>query len=204
MGAEGATALAAVLKETQITNLGCATSPRTGSRVFALVSAPADTPDVSPSPLLACSLGRNNLTNNGEDMSGVLKLVEILPMTKIESLGCAAASKCSLLCQRPLTPSFAWQFGQQPALRRRQVGGRHLHRRGHHQAVRGTQGERRDLARVRHPERLLSCQRPLTLLCLLPLGSVATVLAGTTTMMASLLPPLRASLRCARGSREAL
>ena len=51
----------------------------------------------------ACSLGSNNLTDYGEDMSGLLKLVEILPLTKIENLGCATASKCSLLCQRPLT-----------------------------------------------------------------------------------------------------
>merc|ERR1712100_287759 len=32
------------------------------------------------------SLGGNNLTNDGEDMSGLLKLVEVLPQTKIESL----------------------------------------------------------------------------------------------------------------------
>ena len=31
----------------------------------------------------------NNLTNYGEDMSGLLKLVEVLPQTKIEGLGCA-------------------------------------------------------------------------------------------------------------------
>ena len=48
-------------------------------------------------------MGYNNLTNDGEDMSGLLKLVEILPQTKIESLECAAAPKCLLLCQRPLT-----------------------------------------------------------------------------------------------------
>ena len=35
----------------------------------------------------------NNLANNGKDMSGLLKLVEILPLTKIESLKCAAASR---------------------------------------------------------------------------------------------------------------
>ena len=48
-------------------------------------------------------MSSNNLTNYGRDMSGLLKLVEILPLTKIENLGCATASKCSLLCQRPLT-----------------------------------------------------------------------------------------------------
>ena len=44
-----------------------------------------------PPPSAACSLGGNNLTNNGKDMSGLLKLVEILPQTKIESLECAPA-----------------------------------------------------------------------------------------------------------------
>ena len=40
IGAEGATALAAVLKETKITNLKCAAAPE----VFAFVSAPVDMP----------------------------------------------------------------------------------------------------------------------------------------------------------------
>ena len=47
--------------------------------------------DLSPHPLpAACSLGGNNLTNNGKDMSGLLKLVEILPLTKIKSLAASA------------------------------------------------------------------------------------------------------------------
>ena len=50
----------------------------------------------------ACSLGSNNLTDYGEDMSGLLKLVEVLPLTKIESLKCAPALS-DRLCQRPLT-----------------------------------------------------------------------------------------------------
>ena len=57
----------------------------------------------APTLPLACSLDANNLTNYDKDMSGLLKLVEILPQTKIESLRCAPAPKCSLLCQRPLT-----------------------------------------------------------------------------------------------------
>ena len=48
--------------------------------------------DLSTIPSLLCSLGGNNLVNCGQDMSGLLKLVEILPLTKIESLGCAAAA----------------------------------------------------------------------------------------------------------------
>ena len=42
--------------------------------------------------LLACSLARNGLTNDELDMSGLLRLVEVLPLTKIESLECAPAS----------------------------------------------------------------------------------------------------------------
>ena len=48
-------------------------------------------------------MGYNNLTNEGEDMSGLLKLMEVLPQTKIENLGCVTAPKCLLSCQRPLT-----------------------------------------------------------------------------------------------------
>ena len=49
-------------------------------------------------------MGSNNLTNYGKDMSGLLKLVEILPQTKIESLRCAASPPQRLrLCQGPLT-----------------------------------------------------------------------------------------------------
>ena len=37
------------------------------------------------------SLEYNNLTDNGEDMSGVLKLAKALPQSKLDSLKCAAA-----------------------------------------------------------------------------------------------------------------
>ena len=37
-----------------------------------------------------CSLAYNGLTNSGKDMSGVLKLAEALPQTKITELECAA------------------------------------------------------------------------------------------------------------------
>jgi hypothetical protein len=46
IGDQGASALAAILKETQITNLKCA-----AARVFAFMSMPIDTPTLSPSPL---------------------------------------------------------------------------------------------------------------------------------------------------------
>ena len=38
-----------------------------------------------------CSLFFTELTNNGKDMSGVLKLAEALPLSKLESLKCAAS-----------------------------------------------------------------------------------------------------------------
>ena len=56
--------------------------------------------------LLAChSLGYNNLTNNGKDMSGILKLAEALPHSQLTSLRSAmtALDVCSLDCHYPLT-----------------------------------------------------------------------------------------------------
>ena len=67
----------------------------------------------------------------------------------------APPPECLVSCQCPLTldcHSPPLQLGEEPALRPRLHGQRHLHLRGHHQAVRGTQGKRRDLAQVhRHP-----------------------------------------------------
>ena len=37
----------------------------------------------------------NVLTNNGKDMSGVIKLAEALPQSQLQSLKCAAARMCS-------------------------------------------------------------------------------------------------------------
>ena len=62
--------------------------------MFVLVSGPLDTClSLIVHPLLACSLGGNNLTNDGKALSGLLQLVEVLPQTKIQSLECAHASK---------------------------------------------------------------------------------------------------------------
>ena len=47
-----------------------------------------------PHPALY-SLYDNDLTNDGEDMSGVIKLAEALPQSKLQSLKCAAARMCS-------------------------------------------------------------------------------------------------------------
>ena len=43
--------------------------------------------------ILARSLDGNQLTNGGKDMSAVLKLAEVLPQTKIQTLRCLSA-KC--------------------------------------------------------------------------------------------------------------
>ena len=60
IGAQGASALAAVLKETNITNLEYAAAPI----VFAFVSAPADTPALSPSPLcLSCTVSKRTTSD---------------------------------------------------------------------------------------------------------------------------------------------
>ena len=61
IGDKGASALAAILKETKITNLKCAASPRSVS----LVSAPIDTPQHPPAFTRAHSLGWNNLGPKG-------------------------------------------------------------------------------------------------------------------------------------------
>ena len=57
----------------------------------------------------ARSLGSNNLTNYGKDMSGLLKLVEVLPQTKIESLECAAALVFAFVSAPADTPLSPWQ-----------------------------------------------------------------------------------------------
>ena len=109
-----------------------------------------DTPTLSPFPILplARSLWGNNIRAEGASA-----LAAILKETKITTLKCAAApAKRLLLCQRPLTlPPSPWQLGRQPALRPRLRRRRHLHCGGHHQTVRGAQGEHRDLAEVRRP-----------------------------------------------------
>ena len=56
----------------------------------------------APTLTLPHSLAENNLTNRGQDMSGVLKLAEALPQSKLQSLKCAAAHVLAFCVQRPL------------------------------------------------------------------------------------------------------
>ena len=69
--------------------------------MFAFVSAPIDTPTLSPFPILplARSLGRNHIRAEGATV-----LAAVLKETKITNLKCAAAPEVfAFVCQRPLT-----------------------------------------------------------------------------------------------------
>ena len=61
LGAEGVSALAAILNTTKITHLECATAPE----AFASLSAPMNTPQHPPAFTRAHSLGWNNLGPKG-------------------------------------------------------------------------------------------------------------------------------------------
>jgi hypothetical protein len=102
IGAEGVTALAAVLKETQITNLECAAAPECSLSCQ------------RPLTLLLChanSLASNAFCGYYEDddgeiqgtytAEGITKLSQGLKGSAVTSLECAVAPRVS--CQRPLT-----------------------------------------------------------------------------------------------------
>ena len=97
IGAEGATALAAVLNETKITNLKCAATPE----LFTFVSAPIDT----PSPILPLA---RSLRGNQIGAQGATALAAILNETKITNLKCAAAPKVFAFVSAPVdTPTLS-------------------------------------------------------------------------------------------------
>ena len=76
-------------------SLECAAAPS-----FAFVSAPIDTPTLSPFPILPLA---HSLRVNAIGAEGATALAAILNETKITNLKCAAPAKRLLLCQRPLT-----------------------------------------------------------------------------------------------------
>ena len=78
----------------------------------AFTSAPIDMTILLP---LARSLGSNSLTNYGKDMSGLLKLAEVLPQTKIESLECATAQVFAFVSAPVDTPALSL-FSSYPSL----------------------------------------------------------------------------------------
>ena len=82
LGPEGGKAFAEVLPKSSLTSLKCATA-----HVLAFcVSAPIEHFDC----ICTHSLENNDLTNYGKDKSGVVKLAESLPQSKLQSLKCAA------------------------------------------------------------------------------------------------------------------
>jgi hypothetical protein len=97
---QGASALAAILKETQITHMKCAAAPE--------CSLSCQCPLTLATPHL-CSLGNNQLCGLDYDgrgiytAEGITKLCDGLKGSAVTSLECAAAPKCLPFCQRPLT-----------------------------------------------------------------------------------------------------
>ena len=85
IGDKGVTALAAILNETNITNLKCAAVSE--EEVFAFVSEPIDTPALSPFPILPLA---RSLEDNEIGAEGASALAAILNETKITNLECAA------------------------------------------------------------------------------------------------------------------
>ena len=110
IGAEGASALAAILKETQITQLKCA-----AARVFAFVSMPTLTRLLSHH--LCSALHTHSLGDNQIRAEGASALAAILKETQITNLECATAPEFTFMSM-PLdtrllalfpTPTFtAW------------------------------------------------------------------------------------------------
>ena len=108
IGDDGAFALADVLKETTISNLKCATAPLSCQRPLTLLST----------CLLTALAGCEATNSVPEEQPPSLKGSRATRRCKCSSkpTGTRTGLKRLPFCQRPLTPSFAWQFGRQPAL----------------------------------------------------------------------------------------
>jgi hypothetical protein len=99
IGDQGASALAAILKETQITNLGCA-----AARVFAFLSMPADHACSLTIPTRARSLSWNKLgPDGGAAIAEGLKGNSMLQSLEYATRARTRPRECLLLRQRPLT-----------------------------------------------------------------------------------------------------
>ena len=106
------------------------------------------------------SLGGSTLTNYGLDMSGLLKLVKILPETKIESLRCAAAPRAFAFVSAPLTYLLSHHSILPLA---RSIGGNYIGDEGATALAAILKDTKiTDLKCAAAPECSLSCQRPLT------------------------------------------
>ena len=71
--------------------------------MFALVSAPIDTPPALGSLANNQLCGLDQLGRGTYTTEGITKLCEALKGSAVTSLKCATASECSPSCQRPLT-----------------------------------------------------------------------------------------------------
>ena len=102
IGVEGASALAAVLNETKITNLKCAPAPEG----LAFLSAPIDMTTLSPfsCPSLAVWAATTSPTT-AKTCQACSSSRKSFRRQRSRALS-APPPKCSLLCQRPLTPSL--------------------------------------------------------------------------------------------------
>ena len=190
-----------------ISNLKYAAAPR----VFAFVSAPIDTPPSLRSLANNQLCGINDRGGGTYTTEGITKLcVALLQGSAITSLKYATSTPPPLafaFVSAPIdTPPALGSLGYNFLCRVKLHGGGIYTTEGITKLCEALKGSSViSLECAAAPKSvLLLCQHSVTLLCLLPPGSTATALVGTMTITASLLPPLRASLRCARGSREAL
>ena len=100
LGPEGGKVFAEALPNSSLTSLKCAAAQPMCSPFCG--QGPLNTFTSSALTLtLPRSLASNNLTNSGRDMSGVIKLAEALPKSKLQSLECAAAHVLAFLCSAP-------------------------------------------------------------------------------------------------------
>ena len=88
IGAEGATELAAILNETNITNLKCAAAPECILKCQRPVSLSS----------WICIILPRSVSDNCIGDQGATALAAILNKTNITYLKCAAAPECSLPC----------------------------------------------------------------------------------------------------------
>ena len=144
----------------------------------------------------------NNLTNYGRDMSCLLKLVEILPQTKIESIECAPAPKCFVFMSAPVyTAVFTAS-----RLSDNSIGGCYdddgefvANTEGIIALYEGLKGSSvTSLECAANPKCSPSCQRPLTLI--LPLAAWPVTSSAASIMRVTAPTPPRASPSSARGS----
>jgi hypothetical protein len=199
IGVEGASALAAVLKETMIAHLECAAAPDHDRALSARVDTRLLSHCPHPHPLQShgqwhrrrgCLCTRRR-PQRDEDHAPI---VRHSPEPELSLRPLSMPIDTPTLSPPPPHPSLAVSESTRSEARappRSPPSSRRLRS--------PSWG-----APPPHAECSLLCQCPLTPMCSLPPGSVATALVGTTMMSMRSSPPLRESLCCVRGSRGAL